>query len=75
MGCGYCLTDWLGRNQPEDRKTYSDLQQTTAERTMKIKTRIKAGTFQVGDNTLTIDEDGFIQEPERWNDDVAKVTK
>jgi tRNA 2-thiouridine synthesizing protein E len=29
--------------------------------------------FQVGNVTLTIDEDGFIQEPERWNDDVAKA--
>ena len=27
--------------------------------------------FQVGDTTLEIDEDGFIQEPERWNQDVA----
>jgi tRNA 2-thiouridine synthesizing protein E len=27
--------------------------------------------FQVGDVTLEIDEDGFIQEPERWNEDVA----
>jgi tRNA 2-thiouridine synthesizing protein E len=27
--------------------------------------------FQVGDITLEIDEDGFIQEPERWNEDVA----
>lgn len=27
--------------------------------------------FQVGDLTLEIDEDGFIQEPERWNQDVA----
>ena len=29
------------------------------------------GEFQVGDITLDIDEDGFIQEPERWNQDVA----
>ena len=29
------------------------------------------GEFQVGDVTLEIDEDGFIQEPERWNEDVA----
>ena len=29
--------------------------------------------FQVGDDTLTVDEDGFIQEPERWNDEVAKA--
>jgi len=27
--------------------------------------------FQVGDTTLEIDEDGFIQEPDRWNEDVA----
>jgi tRNA 2-thiouridine synthesizing protein E len=27
--------------------------------------------FQVGDITLEIDEDGFIQEPERWNEEVA----
>lgn len=29
--------------------------------------------FQVGDITLEIDEDGFIQEPERWNKDVAEA--
>ena len=29
--------------------------------------------FQVGDTTLEIDEDGFIQEPEKWNEDVAKA--
>ena len=29
--------------------------------------------FQVGDITLEVDEDGFIQEPERWNEDVAKA--
>lgn len=29
------------------------------------------GQFQVGDITLDTDEDGFIQEPERWNKDVA----
>lgn len=29
------------------------------------------GEFQVGDITLEIDEDGFIQEPERWNEEVA----
>ena len=29
------------------------------------------GEFQVGDITLDTDEDGFIQEPERWNKDVA----
>jgi len=27
--------------------------------------------FQVGDLTLEIDEDGFIQEPEQWNEAVA----
>lgn len=27
--------------------------------------------FQVGDVSLEIDEDGFIQEPERWSQDVA----
>jgi tRNA 2-thiouridine synthesizing protein E len=27
--------------------------------------------FVVGDVTLEIDEDGFIQEPEKWNEDVA----
>jgi TusE/DsrC/DsvC family sulfur relay protein len=29
--------------------------------------------FQVGDITLEVDEDGFIQEPERWNKDVAEA--
>ena len=27
--------------------------------------------FQVGDLTLEIDEDGFIQEPEKWTQEVA----
>jgi len=27
--------------------------------------------FQVGDSTLEIDEDGFIQNPEEWNEAVA----
>ncbi len=27
--------------------------------------------FQVGDITLTVDEDGFIQQPELWNKEVA----
>ena len=27
--------------------------------------------FQVGDDTYEIDEDGFLQEPERWNETVA----
>ena len=29
--------------------------------------------FQVGDNTLEIDEDGFIQQPDLWNEEVAKA--
>ncbi len=29
--------------------------------------------FQVGDRTLDIDEDGFIQEPEKWDEEVAKA--
>lgn len=28
-------------------------------------------TFQVGDKSLEIDEDGFIQNPEEWDKDVA----
>jgi sulfur relay (sulfurtransferase) DsrC/TusE family protein len=32
------------------------------EPTMKVKTKVKAG----------VDEDGFIQEPDHWNDEVAK---
>jgi hypothetical protein len=41
-------------------------------KSLKVKTHIKAGPdFQVGDEVLTIDEDGFIQEPDRWNEDVA----
>ena len=31
------------------------------------------GEFHVGDIVLEIDEDGFIQEPERWNKDVAEA--
>ncbi|MBI4865004.1 MAG: TusE/DsrC/DsvC family sulfur relay protein [Candidatus Riflebacteria bacterium] len=27
--------------------------------------------FQVGDKVLEIDEDGFIQQPDLWNNDVA----
>ncbi|MBW1806780.1 MAG: TusE/DsrC/DsvC family sulfur relay protein [Deltaproteobacteria bacterium] len=27
--------------------------------------------FQVGDGTIEVDEDGFIQEPDLWNKDVA----
>ena len=27
--------------------------------------------FRVGDTTLEVDEDGFIQQPELWNDEVA----
>lgn len=29
--------------------------------------------FQVNGTTLEIDEDGFIQEPERWNEEVAQA--
>ncbi|MBN1652274.1 MAG: TusE/DsrC/DsvC family sulfur relay protein [Deltaproteobacteria bacterium] len=28
-------------------------------------------SFQAGNITLEIDEDGFIQEPDKWNDEVA----
>ncbi len=28
-------------------------------------------TFQAGDQTLEIDEDGFIQDPDKWNEEVA----
>jgi sulfur relay (sulfurtransferase) DsrC/TusE family protein len=39
---------------------------------MKVKTEIKAGPdFVVGDKTLEIDEDGFIQDPSVWSDEVA----
>lgn len=38
---------------------------------MRVKTDLKAGVvrlaasgFELGDKTLTLDEDGFIQEPE-----------
>ena len=27
--------------------------------------------FKVGDDTYEVDEDGFLQEPDRWNEDVA----
>jgi dissimilatory sulfite reductase related protein len=27
--------------------------------------------FQVGDSTIEVDEDGFIQEPDLWNKEVA----
>ncbi len=27
--------------------------------------------FKVGDETYEVDEDGFLQEPDRWNEDVA----
>jgi len=27
--------------------------------------------FPVGDKTIEVDEDGFIQEPEKWDKDVA----
>ena len=29
--------------------------------------------FQVGDRTFTIDEDGFIQEPDKWDQEVASA--
>lgn len=29
-------------------------------------------TFEANGNTYEVDEDGFLQEPERWNDNVAK---
>jgi hypothetical protein len=39
---------------------------------LKVKTGIKAGPdFQVGDRTLEIDEDGFIQQPDLWDKEVA----
>ncbi len=31
------------------------------------------GTFQVGDLSFDIDEDGFIQQPELWNETVAQA--
>ena len=31
------------------------------------------GEFKVGDMTIEVDEDGFIQEPDKWNEDVAKA--
>ena len=27
--------------------------------------------FQVGDKTLSVDEDGFIEDPDLWNEEVA----
>lgn len=29
--------------------------------------------FKAGDITLDVDEDGFIQQPEKWNEEVAKA--
>lgn len=29
-------------------------------------------TFEANGRTYDVDEDGFLQEPERWNEDVAK---
>ena len=29
--------------------------------------------FQAGSNSLEIDEDGFIQEPDKWNKEVAEA--
>jgi hypothetical protein len=35
---------------------------------MKIKTNIKAGpSFVIRQASVDVDEDGFIQEPERWD--------
>ena len=28
-------------------------------------------TFEYGDISLTVDEDGFMEEPDKWNEDVA----
>jgi tRNA 2-thiouridine synthesizing protein E len=30
-------------------------------------------SFQAGSQTLEIDEDGFIQEPDKWNNEVAEA--
>ncbi len=30
------------------------------------------GEFTVAGKTLILDEDGFLQNPEAWNDDVAR---
>ena len=30
-------------------------------------------TFEQGGVTLLVDEDGFMQEPDKWNEDVAKA--
>lgn len=39
---------------------------------MKVKTEIKAGpSVTLGDRELELDEDGFIQEPELWDEKVA----
>ena len=29
--------------------------------------------FEYGDVKIEVDEDGFIQEPESWNEEVAKL--
>lgn len=29
--------------------------------------------FQVGDHSIEVDEDGFIQEPDKWDEEVAKA--
>ncbi|RME28121.1 MAG: TusE/DsrC/DsvC family sulfur relay protein [Deltaproteobacteria bacterium] len=31
------------------------------------------GEFKVGNVTIEVDEDGFIQEPDKWNEEVAKA--
>ena len=28
-------------------------------------------TFEYGDISLSVDEDGFMQEPDKWNEEVA----
>ena len=30
-------------------------------------------TFEHGDISIVVDEDGFMQEPEKWNEEVAKA--
>ena len=41
---------------------------------MKVKTSIKAGpSFVNGVTTLTIDEDGFIPEPDKWSEEAAQT--
>ena len=50
-----------------------DPQQKDRGPSLKVKTGIKAGPdFQVGDMTLEVDAHGFIQDPEKWNEGVAR---